>query len=96
MTDVQRRAIAAGFLHALQTTPELYSEWTSTNKSDDAAVGALIQKTMGLTSAPSKDDLHAMAQYIDAQLGAQVQQIQASNASAPSHVGFIFVMQQNS
>jgi hypothetical protein len=96
MNEVQRRAIAAGFLHAMQTTPALYSEWSNTNQSDDAAVGALIQKTMGLTQAPSKDDLHAMAQYIDGQLGAQVKSIQASNAGAPSHVGFIYVMQQSS
>jgi len=96
MTDVQRRATAAGFLHALQTTPELYTEWNAISKTDYAAIGALIQKTMGLAQAPSVEDLHAMAQYIDAHLGAQVSAIQAANADAPSHVGFITGMQQNS
>jgi len=96
MTDVQQRATAAGFLHALQTTPALFNEWNAISKDDDAAIGALIQKTMGLSSAPTKADLHAMAAYIDAHLGEQVTALRQSNPQAPSHVGEIFMMQQNS
>lgn len=96
MTDVQRRAIAAGFLHALQTTPALMNEWMSTPQHDSGAIGSLIQKTMGLAQAPNKDDLHAMAAYVDASLGEHVKAVQAQHPQAPSHVGFLFMTQQNS
>jgi len=96
MTDVQQRATAAGFLHALQTTPALFQEWNAIPKDNYAAIGALIQKTMGLTQAPSKDDLNAMATYIDKSLGAQVGALRASNPETPSHVGVLVLMQQNS
>ncbi len=96
MTDVQQRAIAAGFLHALHTTPALFNEWNAIPKDDDVAIGALVQKTMGLSSAPTKADLTAMATYIDASLGEQVQAFRQSHPQAPSHVGDIFLMQQNS
>lgn len=96
MTDVQQRAIAAGFLHALHTTPALFTEWNAIPKDDAVAIGALIQKTMGLTSAPAKADLDAMATYIDAHLGDQVAAFRKSNPQAPSHVGEIFLTQQNS
>jgi hypothetical protein len=96
MTDVQQRAIAAGFLHALQTTPALFQEWNAIPKDDASAIGALIQKTMGLTQAPSSSDLHAMAAHIDASLGDQVNALRASNPDAPSHVGEVFLTQQNS
>ncbi len=95
MTDVQQRATAAGFLHALHTTPALYTEWNAIAKDNYAAIGALIQKTMGLAQAPSKDDLTAMATYIDAHLGDEVTALRASKPEAPAHVGFIAVMQQN-
>ena len=96
MTDVQQRSIAAGFLHALQTTPALYQEWNAIPKDDAVAIGALIQKTMGLAQAPSVDDLNAMAAYVDKNLGDQVKALQASNPDMPSHVGSMFLMQQNS
>jgi hypothetical protein len=96
MNDVQQRAVAAGFLHALQTTPALFEEWNAIPKTDDVAIGALIQKTMGLTQAPSKDDLTAMATHIDKNLGDQVNAIQSTFKAAPSHVGLVYVMQQNS
>jgi hypothetical protein len=92
MTDVQRRAIAAGFLHALQSTPELVAEWNKIPKTDVAAMGALIQKTMGLSQAPSRDDLHAMEQYVDKSLGEQTSALQEAH---PHTVGY-FLTQQNS
>lgn len=95
MTDVQQRAVAAGFLHALQTTPALFKEWNAIAKDDNVAIGALIQKTMGLTQAPSKDDLHAMAAYIDSNLGDQVQALRQTHPETPAHVGVVTLMQQN-
>lgn len=96
MTDTQRRATAAGFLHALQTSPDVYQEWSGIAKDNYAAIGALVQKTMGLSQAPSQADIEAMAQYIDAQLSQHVDAIKAQHDDAPHHVGFIAMMQQNS
>ena len=96
MTETQQRAIAAGFLHALETSPDLYHEWQAIAKDNLDAIGALVQKTMGLQTAPTKSDLDAMANYVDAALKSNVASIQAANANAPRHVGFIvFLMQQN-
>ena len=92
MTDVQRRAIASGFLHALQTTPELFNEWNGIPKTDHAAMGVLIQKTMGLAQAPSAADLLAMEAYVEEALGHQATAI---SQKQPRTVGY-FATQQNS
>ncbi len=96
MTTTQRRAVAAGFLHALQTSPDVYQEWSGIAKDDYAAIGALVQKTMGLSAAPTQDDIVAMAQYIDSNLQQHVDAIKAQHLDAPHHVGFMAMMQQNS
>lgn len=96
MTDTQRRAIAAGFLHALQTSPDVYQEWSGIAKDNYAAIGALVQKTLGLSQTPTTEDLHAMAQYVDAHLNDTVAAIKAEHDDAPHHVGFMTMMQQNS
>ncbi len=96
MNDSQRRAVAAGFLHALQTTPDLYQEWSGIAKDDYSAIGALIQKSMGLSEAPTRDDITAMAQYIDAHLQDHVEAIKAQHDEPSHHVGYIALMQQNS
>jgi hypothetical protein len=96
MTDTQRRAIAAGFLHALQASPDVYQEWSGIAKDDYGAIGALVQKTMGLSQAPNRDDITAMAQYVDSHLQEHVANIKAEHDDAPHHVGFMAMMQQNS
>lgn len=96
MTDTQRRAVAAGFLHALQASPDVYQEWNGIAKDNYAAIGTLIQKTVGLAQAPSAADIQAMAQYVDAHLQQHVEAIRAEHDDAPHHVGFIGLMQQNS
>ncbi|NNM99244.1 MAG: hypothetical protein HKL91_05565 [Candidatus Eremiobacteraeota bacterium] len=93
MNDVAQRAVAAGFLHALQTTPALFDQWMKTAKDDTAAIGALVARTLGLAQVPNADDLHAMAHYVDSSLQEQVRSVQAANPSAPNHVGFIVAMQ---
>lgn len=95
MNDVQQRATAAGFLHALQTSPALFAEWNAIPKDDYAAIGSLVQRSMGLAQAPSKDDLYAMATYVDAHLNDQLNALRASNPSTPSHVGGFVLMQQS-
>ncbi len=95
MNDLQHRSTAVAFLHALQNSPELYNEWMAIKKDDDKAIGALVQRTLGLAQAPDHDDLHAMASYIDSHLQSQVASFQQSNPNAPRHVGLVFLMQQN-
>ena len=95
MTDTQRRAVAAGFLHALQSSPEVYNEWSGIKKDDYGAIGALIQKTVGLAQQPTQDDIHAMAKYIDSHLQEHVAAIKAEHDDAPRHVGFVAAMQQS-
>ncbi|MGA7571403.1 MAG: hypothetical protein WBG27_04175 [Candidatus Aquilonibacter sp.] len=95
MNDVQQRAAAAGFIHALHTSPELFNEWMGTKKDDDVAIGKLVQKTLGLAQAPDKQDLHAMATYIDAHLKDEVTKFHAAHPTAPHHVGIAFLMQQS-
>ncbi len=93
MNDVARRAVAAGFLHALQTTPALFDEWMKIAKDDTAAIGALVARTLGLAQVPTAEDLHAMAHHVEAHLSGMVAEIQAANANAPKTVGFFVFMQ---
>jgi hypothetical protein len=95
MTEVQRRATAAGFLHALHSSPEVFKEWHPIKKDDYSALGKLIQKTVGLSEAPSKDDIHAMATYIDGHMKDEADKFAASHADAAHHVGVIALMQQS-
>ncbi len=93
MNDVARRAVAAGFLYALQTTPALFDEWMKIAKDDAAAIGALVARTLGLAQVPTAEDLHAMAHHVAEYLSGTVAEIQAANANAPITVGFFFLMQ---
>ena len=95
MNDVARRAVAAGFLHALQTTQALFDEWMKTAKDDTAAIGALVARTLGLAQVPDADDLHAMAHHIDAHLSGAVAELRAASKSLPEHVGIIALTQQD-
>jgi len=93
MNDVAQRAAAAGFLHALKTSPPVFDEWMKTPKDDPVAIGALVQKTLGLAQPPNQTELRAMALHVDGSLHDQVRAVQAVNPSSPNHVGFILAMQ---
>lgn len=95
MTQSQQHAVAAGFIHILQTHHDVYERWIKIPKDDYTAIGKLIQQEVGLAQAPTKDDLHAMAAYIDSHLKEQTSAIQAANANAPHHVGFMIATQQS-
>lgn len=95
MTESQRHAAAAGFIHILQTHQEVYDRWIKIPKDDYAAIGKLIQDEVGLAKAPDETDLRAMAAYIDSHLKEQTQAIQRANSNAPKHVGFAVVTQQD-
>ena len=95
MTDVQQHAAAAGFLHVLHTSPDVYNEWSPIKKDDYAALGKLIQKTVGLHETPSTEDIHAMASYVDAHLKDEAASFHAAHPDAPHHVGSFAMMQQS-
>jgi hypothetical protein len=95
MTDVQRRATAAGFLHVLLSSPEVYNEWKPIKKDDYAALGKLIQKTVGLHETPSAEDIHAMASYVDVHLKTEAASFHQAHPDAPHHVGAFAMMQQD-
>ncbi len=95
MNDIQRRAVAAGFVHAIAHSREALEEWSRLSKSDAASVGAFVQKTLGLASAPSTEDLSAMSSYVQSDLQTQVKAVQAQDADVVSHTGLIVLMQQS-
>lgn len=95
MMQSQQHAVAAGFIHILQTHHEVYERWIIVPKDDFAAIGKLIQDEVGLATAPDEPDLRAMAAYIDAHLKEQTQAIQSANSDAPKHIGFAALTQQS-
>jgi hypothetical protein len=95
MTDVQRQATAAGFLHVLQQSPEVFNEWDKVKKDDYAALGHLVRKTVGLSETPNKDDIQAMAKHIAARLKDETAKFHQAHAGVEHHVGTIAMMQQS-
>jgi hypothetical protein len=95
MTDVQHRATAAGFLHVLHTSPEVFRDWNAAKKDDYAALGKLIQKSVGLAETPNSADIHAMAEYVDANLKTEADAFAKAHPNAEHHVGGIALMQQS-
>lgn len=95
MTDVQRQATAAGFLHVLHRSPEVFNEWDKVKKDDYTALGHLVRKTVGLSETPSKDDINAMAKHIDAHLKDETAKFHQAHAGVEHHVGTIAMMQQS-
>jgi 23S rRNA maturation-related 3'-5' exoribonuclease YhaM len=95
MTDVQRQATAAGFLHVLHKSPDVFKEWNAAKKDDYATLGKLIQKSVGLAAAPSGTDITAMANYVDKNLKSEADAFAKAHPNAEHHVGGIALMQQN-
>lgn len=67
MNPTQQIAVAAGFLQALHASEPVLDSWsTLAAVSNWAGVCELIQETLGLTEAPTEDDLAAMRAYVNA------------------------------
>jgi len=96
VNEIQRKAAAAGFLHALQQSPETFNTWLKSPKGDHEQMGSLIQKTLGLEQKPTKDDIAAMGQHVSGHLVDQAQKVQALHADVPRSVGNIIGTQQDS
>ncbi len=95
MNDIQRRAVSAGFIHALSQSREVLGEWSKISKTDRAAVGGFIQKTLGLAAAPTAEDLSAMSSYVQSDLQQQVSAVVEKDADVANHVGGFTMMQQS-
>jgi hypothetical protein len=95
MTDVQRQATAAGFLHVLHKSPEVFNEWNAAKKDDYATLGKLIQKSVGLAETPSAADIHAMASYVDQNLKNEADAFAKAHPNVEHHVGSLALMQQS-
>lgn len=89
MTDTQHRAVVAGFLHVLTTTPEVYAQFQKAG-SNPAAVGKFIAETMNLKDHPSAADLKAMAKYADAQLNPHLSKLNEMHGGVPKQCGNVF------
>ncbi len=82
MNDVQCQAAAMGFIHALKQSEELRNELVGAQKESLAAVGSLVQKTLGLQSRPSTADLEAMRAYTATALMPHVNDIKQMRGGA--------------
>jgi hypothetical protein len=80
MNEIQRKATAAGFVHALKKSPELRDSWAAIAKSDNwaAKLCALIGQTVG--TEPSLDDLAGMRDYCNSHLQEQLDDLQQLDA----------------
>ncbi|MHB8151538.1 MAG: hypothetical protein ACYDGW_03300 [Vulcanimicrobiaceae bacterium] len=91
MNDVQRKACAAGFIHALQQSPDLFRTWLKTPKNDAHAIGALVQQALGLAATPSHEDLTAMASHATGNLRPQLTALQTLDPAVPAENGIIML-----
>ena len=95
MTESQHKGVVAGFLHVLKTSPDVFNDWMKTPKDDHQAVGALVQRTLGLAAAPSRSDMEAMAKHADEALKPQITELKEKHEGVPTHVGMFFASQQS-
>lgn len=91
MANVRHAAIAAGFMHAL-SDPSTFAKWQAA-QNDPAAIGKLIQETLGLAQPPSAADIEEMRKHAEDQLQDQHEKIKEQQSSVPHMVGFAFTMQ---
>ena len=76
MNDIQCKAVAAGFIHALRESPDLRNRWVEIRESRDwVSLRALIGQTLG-TKEPTEADLEAMRLHCSSRLGSEVSDLQ--------------------
>lgn len=91
MANIQHKAIAAGFIHALHD-PAVFAKWEAA-KDNPAALTKLIQETLGLAQAPSASDMDEMKAYAEQHLQDDHASLTEAQPNAPRTVGYMFTMQ---
>lgn len=92
MTTTTQKAVAAGFLHALQD-PDVLQKWQDC-KGDSTKLRTLIKDTLGLSELPSEADLDAMKSHAESTLQAEHANMVAKQPKGPHVVGIAFSVQQ--
>lgn len=92
MATTKQKAIAAGFLHALQD-PEVLKKWQEA-KNNSLKLRTLIKDTLGLAELPSEDDLNAMRGHAEAALQEEHRKLTEACKDAPHVVGEGFMVQE--
>jgi hypothetical protein len=89
----QIKSVAAGFLHALQTSPTIYDEWIAVEPGDSARYGAIVAKAMHLATTPTQAQMDAMDAYLDSSLPDQLKAFAATH-TLPPRVRLMCVLKQ--
>lgn len=89
MTEIQQRAVVAGFLHVLTASPEVYGSFQKVG-SNPTDVGRFIAETMNLKDHPNAADLQRMASYADQQLAPHVDKLNSMQGGVPKQCGNVF------
>jgi hypothetical protein len=77
MNNIQRRAVVAGFIHALKESPDVRDKWTLIFSTRDwRGLRILIGETLGLAETPSEEDLEAMRIHSLDRLMHQLEELQ--------------------
>lgn len=77
MNDIQCKAMAAGFVHALKESSDLRDRWVEIRKSEDwVSLRLLIGQTLGTAKEPTEEDLKTMREHCSKRLGSEISELQ--------------------
>ncbi|MEO9170435.1 MAG: hypothetical protein ABI282_10180 [Candidatus Baltobacteraceae bacterium] len=89
MNDEERRQAAEKLVHSIKNnTRGAYDSWTSSDLNNPADRAAFVQKTVGLGSTPTPDDMKAMQAHISENLRSDVEEIRKTKKPGEHVVGY--------
>jgi hypothetical protein len=94
VNNQQIKNVAAGFLHALQTSPETYAQWAAIEPNDTAKYASTIQNAMHLATAPTASDMEAMDGYLHDHLQDELKGFVAKH-ELPPRTRLLCMLKQN-
>lgn len=88
MNNLQCKAIAAGFIFALEESRELRDRWVDIRKAKEwKKLRALIGQTLGTAEEPTAEDLEEMRKYCNKRLKPEVSELkQLDHRIEPEYV----------